>query len=91
MRASSCPQAVPVNMKLNKNILGLIKKSTAKQIRIKMIIWHSRWLVRTRAADISLWPSGSVRPKTDIKLRPKALVRIGTDITHYSPAAVRVN
>ena len=33
--------------------------------RIKIIIlWHSRWLVRT-STNISLWPSGLVRPRTD--------------------------
>ena len=42
---------------LNKNSLGLLKKGEAKQSRIKRIIWHLRWLVRTRA-DISLRPSG---------------------------------
>ena len=39
---------------LNKNSLELLKKGAAKQQRI---IWHLRWLVRTRA-DISLRPSG---------------------------------
>ena len=34
---------------------GAIKKGAAKQSRIKRIIWHLRWLVRTRA-DISLRP-----------------------------------
>ena len=46
---------------LNKNSLGLLKKGAAKQSRIKSIAWHLRWLVRTRA-DISLRPSGLVRP-----------------------------
>ena len=63
---------------LNKNSLGLLKKGAAKQSRIKSIIWHLGWLLRTRA-DISLQPSGSVRPKTDIKLRPSTLVKTGTD------------
>ena len=63
---------------LNKNSLGLLKKGTAKQGRIKRIIWHLRWLVRTRA-DISLRLSGKVKPRTDIKLRPSPLVRTGTD------------
>ena len=62
--------------------MGLLNKGMAnKQSRIKSIMWHLRWLVRTRA-DISLPPSarGSIRPKTDIKLRPSVLVRTGTDI-----------
>ena len=59
---------------LNKNSLGLLKKGAAKQKRIKNIMWHLRWLVRTRA-DISLWPSELVRPRTDIKLQPVGLVR----------------
>ena len=63
----------------DKNSLGLLQKSMAKQSRIKDSIWHSRWLMRTRA-DISLWPSELVRPRTDIKLRPRALVRTRTDI-----------
>ena len=42
---------------LNKNSLGPLKKGTAKQSRIKRIIWHLRWLVRARA-DISLRPNG---------------------------------
>ena len=29
---------------------------------------------------MSLWPGGSVRPKTDIKLWSSTLVRTGTDI-----------
>ena len=49
---------------LNKNSLGLLKKDVAKQSRIKSIAWHLRWLERTRA-DISLQPSGLVRPRTD--------------------------
>ena len=61
---------------LNKNSLGLLKKGAAKQSRI---IWHLRWLVRTRA-DISLRPSGLVKSRTDIKLQPSSLVRTGTDI-----------
>ena len=63
---------------LNKNILGLLKKGAAKQSRIKSIVWHLRWLVRTRA-NISLWPSGLVRSRTDIKLRPSAFVRTRTN------------
>ena len=55
------------NDMLNKNSLGLLKKGAAKQSRIKSIAWHLRWHVRTRA-DISLRPSGLVRPRTDIKL-----------------------
>ena len=42
---------------LSKNSLGPLKKGAAKQSRIKRIIWHLRWLVRTRA-DISLQLSG---------------------------------
>ena len=57
---------------------GAIKKGAAKQSRIINIVWHLRWLVRTRG-DISLQPSGLVRPRTDIKLRPSALVRTRTD------------
>ena len=56
------------------NSLGLLKIGVAKQGRIKNIVCHLRWLVRTRA-DISLQPSGLVRPRTDIKLRPIGLVR----------------
>ena len=40
-----------------KNSLGLLKEVVAEQSRIKRIIWHLRWLVRTRA-DISLQSSG---------------------------------
>ena len=57
---------------------GAVKKG-AKQSRINNILWHLRWIVRTRA-DISLRPRGWVRPRTDIKLRPSALVRTRTDI-----------
>ena len=63
---------------LSEHSLGLLKKGTAKQSRIKNITWHLRWLVRTRA-DISLRPSGLVRPRADIKLRPSAFVRTRTD------------
>ena len=49
------------NDMLNKNSLGLLKKGAAKQSRIKSIAWHLRWFVRRRA-DISLRPSGLVRP-----------------------------
>ena len=59
---------------LNKNSLGLLKKGAAKQSRIKSIAWHLRWLVRTRA-DISLRPSESVRPRTDIKLAMAKCIR----------------
>ena len=52
---------------LNKNSLGLLKKSSAKQSRIKSIVRHLRSLVRTRA-DISLRPNGLVIQKTDIKV-----------------------
>ena len=65
------------NDMLNKNSLGLLKKATAKQSRLKSIAWHLSWLVRTRA-DISLRPSGLVRPRTDIKLRPSVFVRTRT-------------
>ena len=69
---------------LSKNSLGLLKKGVAKQSRIKSIAWHLRWLVRTRAdvslrPNVSLQPSGLVRPRTDIKLRPRAFVRTRTD------------
>ena len=64
---------------LSKNSLGLLKKGTAKQSRIKSIVWHLRWLLRTRA-DINLRPSGLVRSRTDIKLQPSELVRSRTDI-----------
>ena len=46
---------------LNENSLGLF---AAKQSRNKSIAWHLRWHVRTRT-DISLRPSGLVRPRTD--------------------------
>ena len=42
-----------------------VKKGILKQSRIKRIIWHLKWLAST-SADISLQPSVSVRPKTDI-------------------------
>ena len=54
----------------DKDSLRLLKKGAAKQSRIKNIVWDLKRLVRARA-DISLWPSGLVRPRTDIKLRPK--------------------
>ena len=73
---------------LNKNSLGLLKKGAAKQSRIKSIVWHLRWPVRTRA-DISLRPSGLVRSRTDIKLRPSELVRSRTDIKFRPSAFVR--
>ena len=57
---------------------GAVKKGVAKQSRIKNIVWHLKWLVRTRA-DISLRRSGLVRPRTDIKLWPSGLVRTRTD------------
>ena len=63
---------------LSKNSLGLLKKGTAKQSRIKSIVWNLRWLVRTRV-DITLQPSGLVRSRTDIKLRPSAFVRTRTN------------
>ena len=65
---------------------GAVKKGTAKQSRIKSIVWHLRWLVRARA-DISLRPSGLVRPRTDIKLRPSELVRSRTDIKLWPSAS----
>ena len=74
---------------LNKNSLRLLKKGSAKQSRIKRIIWHLRWLASTRA-DISLQPSGLVRPKIDIKLRPSALVRTRTDIKLQPIGLVRL-
>ena len=46
---------------------GAVKKGVAKQSRIKGIVRHLRWLVKTRA-DLSLRSSGLVRPGTDIKL-----------------------
>ena len=73
---------------LNKNSLGLLKKSAAKQSRVKSIMWHLGWLSRTRA-DINLWQSGSVRPRTDIKLRPIGLVRTRTDIKLWTIELVR--
>ena len=73
---------------LNKNSLGLLKIGAAKQSRIKSIVWHLRWPVRTRA-DISLRPSGLVRSRTDIKLRPSELVRSRTDIKLRPSAFVR--
>ena len=39
---------------------GAVKKGAAKQSRIKNIMWHLRWLVRTRA-DIKLQPIGLLR------------------------------
>ena len=68
-----------VILMLNKNSMGLLKKGAAKQSRIKSIVWHLRWPVRTRA-DIKLCPSGLVRSRTDIKLQPSELVRSRTDI-----------
>ena len=50
---------------LNINSLGPLKKGAAKQIRVKRIIWHLRLVVRAMA-DISLRPSGLVKPRTDI-------------------------
>ena len=73
---------------LNKNSLRLLKKGVAKQSRIKSIVWHLRWLVRTKA-DISLRPSGLVRSRTDIKLRPSELARSRTDIKLRPSAFVR--
>ena len=73
---------------LNKNSLELFKKGVAKQSRIKSIVWHLRWLVRTRA-DITLRPSGLVRSRTDIKLQPSELVRSRTDIKLRPSAFVR--
>ena len=73
---------------LNKNSLELLKKGAANQSRIKSIVWHLRWPVRTRA-DISLRPSGLVRSRTDIKLRPSELVRSRTDIKLRPSAFVR--
>ena len=73
---------------LSKNSLGLLKKGAAKQSRIKSIVWHLRWLVRTRA-DISLRPSGLVRSRTDITLQPSELVRSRTDIKLQPSAFVR--
>ena len=73
---------------LNKNSLGLLKKGTANQSRIKSIVWHLRWLVRTRA-DISLRPSGLVRSRTDIKLQPSESVRSRTDIKLQPSELVR--
>ena len=69
--------------------------------RIKSIVWYLRWLIRTRA-DISLRPSGLVRPRTDIKLsglarprtdiklQPSALVRTRTDIKFQPVGLVRL-
>ena len=73
---------------LNKNSLGLFKKGAAKQSRIKRIVWHLRWLVRTRA-DISLRPSGLVRSRTDIKLQPSAFVRTRTNFKLQTVRSVR--
>ena len=73
---------------LNKNSLGLLKKGAAKQSRIKSIVWHLRWLVRTRA-DISLRPSGLVRSRTDIKLRPSAFVRTRTNFKLQTVRSIR--
>ena len=75
---------------LNKNSLGLLKKGAAKQSRIKSIVWHLRWPVRTRA-DISLCPSGLVRSRTDIKLRPSELVRSRTDSYQVAAKCIRKN
>ena len=55
---------------------GAVEKGAS---RIKNVVWHLRWLVRT-GADIRLRPSGLVRPRTDIKLWPNALVRTRNDI-----------
>ena len=73
---------------LSKNSLGLLKKGAAKQSRIKSIVWHLRWFVRTRA-DIIVRQSGLVRLKTDIKLRPSELVRSKADIKLRPSAFIR--
>ena len=58
---------------------GAVKKGAAKLSGIKNIVYHLRWLVRTKA-DISPQPSRLLRSRTDIKLQPSGLVRTGTDI-----------
>ena len=73
---------------LNKNSLGLLKKGAANQSRIKSIVWHLRWPVRTRA-DISLRPSELVRSRTDIKLWPSAFVRTRTNFKLQTVRSVR--
>ena len=67
-----------------------VKKGTAKQSGIKNIVWHLRWLERTRA-DISLRPSGLVRPRIDIKLQPSGLVRVRADIKMRPSALIGKN
>ena len=67
---------------------GAVNKGVAKQSRIKNIVWHLRWLVRTRA-DICLWQGGLIRPRTDIKLCPSALVRTRTDTKLRTRGLVR--
>ena len=49
----------------NKNSQGLLKKARPSKVESRVAtVWQLRWLVRTRA-DISLLPSGLVRPRTD--------------------------
>ena len=46
-----------------KHSLGLFKRMWQSKVVSRVaIVWHLRWLVRTKA-DISLRPSGLVRPK----------------------------
>ena len=71
-----------------KNSLGLLKKARPSKLeRIKSIILHLKMADKTRV-DISLRPSGLVRPRTDIKLRPSRLVRLRTDIKSQPSALV---
>ena len=67
--------------------MGLLKKGEAKQSRIKSIMWHLRWLIR-KIADISLRPSGSVRPRTYNKMRPRPLIRARIDIKFSSIGSI---
>ena len=71
---------VDVCIGLCMNLMHVSKMPLPSKVESKVrSMWHLRWLLSTRA-DISLRPSGSVRPKIDIKLRPSTLVRTETDI-----------
>ena len=49
-----------------------VKKGVVKQSGIKSIVWHLRWLVRTRA-DISLQPSGFGKTKNWYQVAAKCI------------------
>ena len=55
----------------------------AKQNRIRSIMWHLRWLVRS-TADINPRQSGLVRPRTDINyISSKVMQGLDTHIYMY--------